>query len=208
MSNLPPIDFRTLFELYDPIAKRPLRLTIKDEYDWISREQASALFTGRLSKLERPLRLDAYMGGQATDFLWCALTSLVCISHRVVTLWKEHQFTGWSVYPVEVYGRKGERLPDYFGFAVTGPRLKRDRSRSEIVTKPSPVPGGKSWQVYKGLYFDEKEWDGSDFFLVEGSIVVTQAVRDVCTRAKISNVRFTPLTEVEISVNLDKYHLP
>lgn len=208
MSNSPSIDFRTLFELDDPLANRPLRLTIKDEYDWLTVEQARALFAGRLSKLERPLRLDAYAGGQATDFLWSAFPPLVCISRRVVTLWEERGFTGWSVYPVEVYDRKGEQLPDYSGFAVTRPRLKRDRSRSEIITKPPPAPGGKSYQVYKGLYFDEQEWDGSNIFLVGGSIVVTQSVRDTCKKAKISNVRFTPLVEVEISVILDKYHLP
>ena len=184
MSISPSIDYRTLFELYDPLANRPLRLRQK-EYDWISAEQAGALFAGRLSKLEHPLRLYAYMGGQATDFLWSA-TALICISRRVVTLWKEHGFTGWGVYPVAVYDRKGESLSDYFGFAVTGPRIKRDRSRSEIVIKPPPVPGGKSHQVYKGLYFNEKEWDGSDFFLVGGAIVVTQSVRDACKRAKIS----------------------
>lgn len=202
------IDFANFFKLHDPLANRPLRLEIGEGKYCPTSEQRTALFRGKLRETEQPLRLYAYMGGQATDFLWTGLPPLVCVSERVVRLWREHKFTGWSVYPVEVYDRKGELLPDYLGFAVTGPSIKRDRSRSEIITKPPPTPTGKSYQVYKGLYFDEKEWDGSDFFLVGGAIVVTQPVRDACRRAKISNVRFTPLTEVEISVDLDKYHLP
>jgi hypothetical protein len=194
------------FNLSDPLASRPLRLEIGKERYYPTSEERLALFRGKLLRASHVLQLRAYMGGQATDFLWTGLPPLVCISDRVIGLLRGRKFTGWNVYPVEVYDRRGECLPGYFGFAVTGPRLKRDRSRSEIITKPPPTPTGKSYQVYKGLYFDEKAWDGSDFFLVGGSIVVTQSVRDVCKKAKISNVRFTPLIEVEIDVSLDKYH--
>lgn len=97
------------------------------------------------------------------------------------------------------------RLPEYFGFAVTGRGGESKRDRSEVVTKPPPVPGGKPYQVYKGLYFDESQWDGSDIFLVDAKIVVTKAVRDAFKQSKISNVLFTCLIDVETDVLLDKY---
>lgn len=204
MSTLPRLDYNDLFKLSDPLATRPLRLTPEGCSDWLSGEQAIALFKGELC-LEQPLKLRAYMGGQATDFLWCGLSAIRVVSERLVTLLQEHAFTGWATYPVEVYGRKGEALPGYYGFSVTGRGGERDRSRSQIITKPPPAPGGQSYQVYKGLYFDESGWDGSDIFLVWGGIVVTRPVREAFKRAKIINVRFTALPEVEIDVFLDRY---
>ena len=59
--------------------------------------------------------------------------------------------------------------------------------------------------MYKGFYFDESQWDGSDIFLVGGHKVVTLPVQKAFKRAKVSNVRFTPLMEVEIDVYLDRF---
>ncbi len=203
MSTLMSLDYSKLFELADPLANRPLRLETYDD-DWLLKNNNTwRLFRGQL-KLTEPLKLRAYMGGQATDFLWSGLIHVVCVSSRVVDLLREHGITGWDTYPVEVYGRKGEPLPGYHGFAVTGPECRRDRSRSPIVDKPPPVPGGCGYRVYKGLYFDESQWDGSDIFLVEGSKVVTERVYSLFKRAKVSNVRFQRLTELEIHVFLDE----
>ncbi len=206
MSTLTFLDYSKLFELADPLANRPLRLGIVSDAVWLAiRDDVWSLYRGQL-RLSEPLRLRAYMGGQATDFLWSGYPPLVCVSSRVVDLLREHGITGWDTYPVEVYGRKGEPLPGYHGFAVTGPECRRDRSRSQILTRQA-VPGGKPFQVYKGLYFDESHWDGSDIFLVRpfGGIVVTEKVYRLFKRAKVSNVRFTPLTEVEIDVSLDEF---
>ncbi len=204
MSTLMSLDYSKLFRLSDPLANRPLRLETYGE-DWLTIEDVWQLFRGQL-KLRESLKLRAYMGGQATDFLWSGLIDVVCVSSRVVDLLREHGITGWDTYPVEVYGRKGEPLPGYHGFAVTGPECRRDRSRSQILTRQA-VPGGKPFQVYKGLYFDESQWDGSDIFLVRltAGMVVTEKVYRLFKKAKVSNVRFTPLTEVEIDVILDEY---
>jgi hypothetical protein len=77
-------------------------------------------------------------------------------------------------------------------------------SRSVPVTKPPPAPGGQPYQVYNGFYFDEREWDGSDIFLVHGFKVVTLPVRRALSRAGIGNVRLMPLAEVEIDAYLCK----
>jgi hypothetical protein len=145
------------------------------------------------------------MGRQATDFVWCSLTPVVVISERVVELLQQHRFTGWATYPVEVYGRQGEPLHGYLGLAIIGRAGKQDRSRSTIITKPAPVPGGKSYQVYKGFYFDESQWDGSDIFLADGLKIITLPVQKAFRRTKVSNVRFTPLMDVEIDVYLDRF---
>lgn len=62
MSTLLSLDYGELFELDDPLADRPLRLTTEEDSDWLSREQAVDLFGGEL-ELQFPLKLKCYMGG-------------------------------------------------------------------------------------------------------------------------------------------------
>jgi len=168
-------------------------------------EQAWQRFRGQLKPAE-PLRLGAYCGGYLSDFLWTAFPPLVCVSQRVVELLRDSDVSGWSLYPVEVFGRRREPLPGYHGFSVIGPECARDRSRSQVVDKRPPAPGGRGYQVYRGLYFYEKEWDGSDFFRVrDTATVVTEKVYRLFKRAKVTNVLLVPLPEVEIDVKLDDY---
>jgi len=205
MSTLTTHNFEKFFELSDPLASRPLRLSAEGYSDWLTKSQAVKLFRGDLN-LDSPLRLGAYRGGQATDFLWSGLIPLVCISFRVFEILKVNNIVGWSTYPVEVFNRKGEILTGYFGLSVTGSECRRDSSRSQIITKQA-VSGGEPFHVYKGLYFIESDWDGSDIFIVRryGGIVVTQKVRDLFKSSKVNNIRLTPLPDVERDVYLDKY---
>jgi len=119
-----------------------------------------------------------------------------------VDVLSQHSFKGWSVYPVEVYGRKGEPIPDYYGFAITGRGGEVDISRSQLVTKPAPTERGRPYQVYLGMYFHPEQWDGSDLFFVNGHRVVQERVVKAFKRAKISNVQFISLPDVELDAYL------
>jgi len=94
------------------------------------------LFGGEWQPPE-PVAFKAYMGGSPADFLWTGFPPLFCVSQRVIDLLEENQFTGWSTYPVEVYDRHGGKLPGYHDFAITGSAVRRDLSRSQIITKPA-----------------------------------------------------------------------
>lgn len=205
MSSSATLDFSRFYELFDPLASRPLRLSPEGLTNWLTKDQAIEVFHGRL-ELDIPLKLGAYMGGQATDFLWSGLIPLICISNRVVELLQMNCISGWGTYPVEVYGRKGEPLLGYHGFAVIGSECRRDRSRSQVITKQA-VPSGKPYEVYKGLYFYEEDWDMSDFFIVRryGGTIVTEKVYKILKQAKVTNVQLIPLPEVERDVYLDQY---
>ena len=203
MSESNPIFYTGLYQLHDPLANRPFRLDPIDE-DWIHKLDACALFQGKFQPV-KPVTLKAAMGGQATDFLWSRLPPLVCVSERVIALLNKYKFSGWSTYPVKVYDRKNNYLDGYYGFAVTSSvgedKKDIDISRSQIVTKPPIVPGGKSYMVYKGLYFDESKWDGSDIFRLIGYIIVTSQVREMFKKEKITNVRFDSLIDHESDVS-------
>jgi len=196
---------KNFYELYDPLATRPLRLSILEHNNWVTSHYVWELFRGRVS-LEQPLRLGIHSGSQLFHFLWSAFPPIVCVSTFVVELFRSNGVTGWMTYPVEVYGKTGELLPGYHGFAVTGGECRRDRSRSQIITKQA-IPGGKPFGVYIGLYFHEEDWDGSDIFRVSssGGTIVTEKVKQILKKSKVSNVRLTPLPEVEIQVLLDQF---
>jgi hypothetical protein len=146
-------------------------------------------------------------GGKATDVLWAYDVLTFFFSPDLTQLLRDHNVTGWSTYCVELRIKSGELLSGYQGIAVTGHECTRDRSRSQIVEKPAPVLGGRSYRVYRSLYFDEQEWDGSDFFWVSdrGGIVVTEKVCQLFRKYKVRNFEFIPLSEVEIRVSDDKY---
>ena len=205
MSTSATLDFSRFYELYDPLATRPLRLSVLNYSKWVTSDYAWEIFRGRVS-LDLPLKLGIHSGGQLAHFLWSSFPPIVCISTYVVELLQTNGVTGWTTYPVEVYGRKGELLSGYHGFAVTGKECRRDRSRSQILTRQA-VPGGEPFEVYKGLYFYEEDWDGSDIFWVKsyGGIVVSEKVYKILKQAKVTNVKLTPLPEVELQVLLDKY---
>jgi hypothetical protein len=205
MSTSVALDYSNLYELDDPIATRPFRLSILKHNHWITNDYAWDLFKGRIS-LDRPLKLGIHSGGQFAHFLWSVFPPIVCISTDVVELLQTNGIKGWSTFPVEVYERKSELLSGYYGFSVIGGECRRDRSRSQIVTRQA-VPGGEPFEVYKGLYFYEEDWDGSDIFWVKsyGGIVVTEKVYKILKRAKVTNVKLIPLPEVELQALLDKY---
>jgi hypothetical protein len=202
------LSFDKMYELRDPLGNRALRLTSRANFNWLTDEITGLLFGGQLSTPPHPLLLHGYMGNQPMDFLWSGLTPIVCISERVVELLIAYDLTGWSTYPVEVYDRKGNLLPHYRGFSITGRVGERDRSQSQILDVPLYKGSEKTHKIYKGLFFDQLSWDGSDFCTMLGSYykIVSQAVHDLFKRNKVNNVCLTRLTDVEIPVSLDKYH--
>ena len=136
-------------------------------------------------------------GSKPYDFVGTTWAILDLISDRVVEALKP--FTGWATYPVTVYGKKGELIPGYHGLIVSGRCGPIDNSRSEPRICAPPVPEGRWSRRWFGLYFDEKTWDGSDIFAPEDTAltVVVEAVRWALRKAKITNVKLTPLTECE-----------
>ncbi len=202
--SLKLLDYGKLYRFSDVFATRPFRLRSRLPSGTLSGPQLHLLAQGKYA-ISEPIQFDAVEGDQAADVLWTQLVGLFCVSGRLIRLLEENEITGWSTYPIEVYDRQGNFLPDYHGFAVTGSKCDPEYSRSAVIDKPPPDPRGRGYQVYKGLYFDESQWDGSDMFTVGvgeavGTRVVVDKVHRLFKKYKIRNVRFTPLSEYEIRV--------
>jgi hypothetical protein len=193
------MNYSELYLLEDPFSNRWLRLDPVSE--WLTIDNSRQLAYGQWKPPE-PVVFKGYMGGPTADILRTGLPPLICVSQKVINLLEGNHFTGWATYPVEVSDRKGNNLPDFFGFAVTSFAGERELSRSQIIEKEPIVTGGSRYKVYKGFYFNENKWDGSDIFRVHPSwLIVTKAVRDSFVKAKIRNVEFITLLDEETSVS-------
>lgn len=188
------------FELSDPLADKPFRLKSRLPGEAKAGGVNVELLSQGKSQLEKPIQFEVAQGMEATDFLWTQLVIPVCVSDRVVRILGENEVTGWSTYPVEVFDQEGRLLVGCNGLAVTGAVCEADYSRSSVISKPPPTPRGSSYDVYRGLYFDVDQWDGSDMFWVGRVRVVVERVMKIFEQNDVSNVCFTQLTEREIRV--------
>lgn len=211
VSNLASNDFdyRQFYSLVDPLATMPYRMNSRRTENWPNLEQQYALVEGKY-KPTGPLIFDAGRGGKAMDVLWSTSGLCFFFSDRLVTLLYENNVSGWNTYEVELYDKRGNRLEGYHGIAITGPECRRDRSRSEIVYRPSPAGLEKTYPYYRGLYFLETDWDGSDMFWVSegGGKIITDKVSRILRQHRIRNLHLIPLIDVEIAVRNDRFVKP
>jgi hypothetical protein len=123
----------------------------------------------------------------------------ILVSERFLDVLREHRFTGWATFPVRVFLGDGSELDGYHGLAVIGRAGPIDDSLSEEVILPPPAPHGRAHRGLRGACFPAETWDGSDVFACGESsgITVTEAVKQALEEAKITNVAFQRLSEIE-----------
>jgi hypothetical protein len=172
-------------------------------------EDAPAEFLYALGRGEAqppaPLRLEWGLGGdQPADWLWGEPSAIMVISDRLRQELKQAGVTGWKTYPTEPHDEGGRALRGFHGLAVTGRAGPRDTTRGRVITYNLGGPASEDYQVRRGLFFDTGSWDGSDMFMLAGSLwlVVTERARAVLTAAHAPDLRMTPAADVEIDVAL------
>ena len=132
-----------------------------------------------------------------SDLIFTTLATPVIISDRVVGILKGEGFTGWQTYLIRLFGKDGVRIRGYHGLAVHGRCGPLDDSRS--VKRDKILPSGIFPRWY-GLFFDPATWDGSDLFMTSGPqawVFVVEAVKRAFEKAKVTNVEFTALDQLE-----------
>lgn len=198
----PSVDYSTLFSLNDPLLRKPL--VVETVQEWLTPKKAIKLFTGEWRPPE-PVIMRAYAGKEATDIIYSGMMPLLCISQRLFDLFRDNQFTGWDTFPVELHGHQDEPIPGYHGLVITSYVGPQDKSRGPLYNRPPYTDTGPPLVARMGFFFDENMWDGSDIFRAHvAHIIVNKRVRNALKQAKITNVRFKPLLEIEHSVEVYK----
>ena len=152
---------------------------------------------GEIGVVPTPIAASWAIGGRAPgDIVWTD-RSLLIVSDRVVEVLNDNKLTGWSTYPVTLTNRDDEILNGYCGLAITGRCGEIDNSRCQIV--PKQYPAGE-FPVYRGIYFDESTWDGSDIFCFSGGGArkcVTERFRAAVEEAGLRDIDFEALSCVD-----------
>lgn len=194
------IDYKTLFHMRDPLKSSPMRLGFFDHRP--DREWLLKVFRGEIQP-ETPIRLIQKRGKEIMNILWSTSINIFVVSEKVIELFDAQGITGWRTYSVEIYTKRKNLLSGFYGFAITGRAGSLDISRGEIIAKPPPRVGGKSYEVLKGFYLQEDQWDCSDLCISRfgGRIIATNRITNLMLNEKIDNVEFTPLCDVELDLD-------
>lgn len=149
------------------VKQNEIRIKALSQYD----EQS--LIRGDGKPLE-PFKLRIDEGSKLYDIAGYQDVYNFAVSERVVDVFRKNKISGWDAYDVSIVD-----VPDkYYGFQVLGRCSKVKRHKK---------PG-----YYKGYKFDLNTWDGSDFFIPDGTltIVCTEKVKQLMSDHKVSNVSF------------------
>jgi hypothetical protein len=143
----------------------------------LSTMQGLAALRGELA-ISEPIHAVWAMGRRgAGDIVWGTNATTVLVSDKVKGTLTRLECTGWSTFPVELLGADREPIAGYSGFVVHGRCGPIQSNRSIPLTRQYP---GGTYTDYRGYFFDEASWDGSDIFLPLGDnalIFVTERVR-------------------------------
>jgi len=190
------MDFEKIYSLGEQFNRRALRATPSGDALIKHRDLGSGVW-----EPQQPVMLQqANVGGNTPkDLVGTGLVDIRLFSNRTIELLRARQYTGWKTYPVELVDRRGERISGYQGFAVVGRCGPIEAERSEIITRIPQANAKKPLQVFRGLLFDPATWDGNDIFQPRGTafILVTETVKNAFEKARITNVEFHRITEME-----------
>ena len=129
-------------------------------------------------------------GKQMRDVLDHRDTIAYLISDRMKDLLIDNNITGWKCYDIEMYDKKGNIVPGYNGFSVTG---KCDDMVK--VDYDNIVEDNRRGFLAKGASFDINKWDGNDIFRVGGWRIITKRVYELFKKHKITAIKMTRLTD-------------
>ncbi len=128
--------------------------------------------------------------GALDDVLWTTEAVLGLVSDRFVGWLEEQNVTGWRVFSV-VPKDRWAGASTYHGLVVTG------RSAPIEYWRDSGTAEREDWRIR----IRPSKWDGSDFFLAEGTayIFTTEKVHRIVSGHHIKNVEMKTLADVRVA---------
>jgi hypothetical protein len=189
------VNFGDLFSLQEEFVRGAVRATPVGD---VVREDEIAIATGR-SKPETPMCFEQYEGVELCDLVGTQYAALRLVSHRVCDAFREARLSGWDTLAVELRDRTGETIDGYLLLVIVGRCGPLDNTRSVRINKIMTRNRKGYAPVWKGLYFDEDTWDGSDLFAPQGTafFFATRQVKDVLEKISATNFQIKPLKDIE-----------
>jgi hypothetical protein len=128
--------------------------------------------------------------GETDEVLWTTEAVLGLVSRQFVQWLHEQRLTGWRVHPVD-FKEKEASAAAYQVLVVTG------RSHAIQYWRRPGAPEAEDWHIR----IDPSGWDGSDFFLAEGTafIFASSKVHHLVKGHGINNVEMKRIADVKIA---------
>ena len=148
--------------------------------------------------VDRVIHFRHHMGGATpTDVVWVGGKPMV-VSNGCLDALQQSGVTGWKSLPALIRDKKKQVHENYHVLCVTGRCGEIDNDRAVPVDVQFPARVSRQ---YKGLYFYEGSWDGSDIFCFSGPrkptfMYMTQAAKNVFVEHEFKCIDFKPLSEL------------
>jgi len=156
----------------------------------------SALARGDLSSLHRIVVY--YCGRRAPgDFIWTQDPLIVIVSDRVKQALESNGLTGWRTYPVQLRDESERTMLGFSGLTITGRCGSLDWSRSLPVLR---TYRSGTFANYRGIFFREDSWDGSDLFMPEDLawMFTSERFSALAQKLRLRNAKFRKLSTAEV----------
>jgi hypothetical protein len=189
------VDYSKVYLFDDPREEEAMRAEIAGHSEF----DAFELLHKGGEIVKEPVWFKYDSGGEAEDVIYTQSILTYLVSEKIVSILEDSKFTGWSTYPINLYDEKLNNLTGYVGLSITGKASTVDKERSirEKLELPD-VNNSKLYSQRVGVYFEEDEYDGSDFFTPSGSgmIIVSEGVVKAFEKNEVTNAKFIPCNEV------------
>lgn len=155
------------------------------------------LIKGIYQGIDFPVIFRQDEGKKLTDILDTGWPNFYLIADRLKNILKDNNLTGWQTFAIKLYDKKEEEIIDYHGFSVLGSSGPPNYKSSEII-EIRKVTNGPLCRYYKGVSVDN--WDGSDFFIPEGTYqtIITKRAADILKKNKITNMCIENLSDYQV----------
>jgi len=144
------------------------------------------------------LRFVQYEGVRLFDYVGTQRVAIRLVSDRIVDALKKGGATGWDAVPVGFSCKGRDDAGPYYVLVATGRCGPIDNSKS-VQAHKAVIGNPKGGLIWKGLYFDETSWDGSDLFCPKGTafFFVTERLEQVLEGFAADNIRLESLSDIE-----------
>ena len=190
------MDLNALFMFGSAFSQVPVCAS-NENLNW---ETNCRIVKGDYTGVELPIIFNQSSGRKWTDVLNPNSVSMYIVSKRFIELLEKNDITGWKSYPIIILDKEGKEVGGYVGFSIIGRSGAVDYTKSEVYEKQL-VPNGTKSKYYKELHVGLDNWDGSDFFVPEGTlhIIITEKVMQIIKKHKITNVILQSLADYEVA---------
>lgn len=163
------------------------------------------LSKGNYKNIVFPFLFRQKYGNKLYDIIDTGTVSLYLISFKIKSILEKNLLTGYEIFTIRVFDKKGVEISGYYGLSITGKCGKIDYNKSEIIQKEAEG-SRRAHKVYKGLHIGLDKWDNTDFFLPDGTsyIIISAKAANILKKEKLSNLVIENLSEIEI----DELSLP